>query len=291
MRAAGKRYILHASRTDELEIYALGDLHVGAAACHEKLLRADVAKIAADPRAFWFGLGDMVDCISYTDKRFDPDSVPEYMRVKDLAKLGMVLKDRVKDILWPIRHKCLGLLMGNHERKYQVAKDQVFLHELLCRELAGGDSRLELGLGYCCLIDVVFCRQKCKTPELAPEQPNQAASRANFRFFLHHGAGYAQTPGGKLNRVVQFMNAFDADIYFTGHVHDKVGKRVVSITANADCTHLVQRDRLGLVTGSYLKTYGQDTITYGEQRGYRPVSLGATKVTIKPDTREMRGEI
>ena len=130
------------------------------------------------------------------------------------------------------------------------------------------------------------------TPELVRTYDSQSGdSTHSFRIYCHHGAGYAQTPGGKLNRLVQFMQSFDADLYFVGHVHDHVARKEPAIGADRQCNKLVERQRLGVIAGSYLKTYQQSVISYGEQRGYRPTSLGAATATIRPDTREMEAVI
>jgi len=159
----------------------------------------------------------------------------------------------------------------------------------LCNELEAPD------LQYCALFDLVFVRKaRTKKPYLSEESPAQEDGKGRsvtFRVFGHHGAGYAQTPGGKLNRLVQFMQSFVADIYFCGHVHDKVGRREPALGANADCTKIEAYERVGVISGSYLKTYAQGTTTYGEQRGYRPTTLGAATVRINPDKRKVRGEI
>ena len=131
-----------------------------------------------------------------------------------------------------------------------------------------------------------------KKPKLLEKSPPQGNSKSQkFRFFVHHGAGFAVTPGGKLNRLIRFMNYFDADIFMLGHVHDQIGRREVSIGANADCSKLVTRTKLGVISGSYLKTYEEGVTTYGEQRGYSPTVLGSAVVTIVPDKRTVRGEI
>ena len=289
MEAAGKRYIAYGSRRDEITIWNLSDLHLMSRACAMDELRADVRRIRDDPYSFWLGGGDYVDFIGYRDKRFDPDSVAEDVTVSELGDLGRAGMERARDLLYPIRDKCLGLLLGNHEKSYQRRTEHESLHGWLCAEL---ETR---SLGYCALFDVVFVRDSghdLPVLYVAPpwKDPNRCTTWRQ-RIFCHHGAGYAQTPGGKLNRLIRFMNYFDADIYFTGHVHDQVGKRIVRLGANAGCTKLVQRTKIGVVSGSYLKTYAQGVITYGEQRGYEPVSLGAAYVQVKPDAGEVRGEL
>lgn len=284
MIAAGKRFITHPSRTDEIRIWNLSDLHLMSKACSEDAIRRDVQEIRDDPHSFFLGGGDYCDFIGYSDKRFDPDSVADWVSVSDLGRLGEVGMRRIRDLFEPIKHKCLGLLMGNHEKQYALRTDHENLHGWLCTELGVPD------LGYCCFMDIVFRRQKGQ-PTLSLSAPPGKHTSQTFRIFAHHGAGYAQTPGGKLNRLIQFMHSFDADVYFCGHVHDQVGRRQIMLTADSSCGKLTQRERLGVISGSYLRTYAQNTCTYGEQRGYAPVSLGAAWVAIHPETGKMRGEI
>jgi hypothetical protein len=116
-------------------------------------------------------------------------------------------------------------------------------------------------------------------------------SSQTFRIYGHHGSGGAATPGGKLNRLLRFMNDFDADIYAIGHVHDVVVKSWPRIGANNACDKLIEIPRIGIVTGSYLRTYTQGSTGYGEVKGYSPVPLGAVAVEIEPHTRKMGARI
>lgn len=278
MQAAGKRYILHNSKSSVFKIWNLADLHLMNPACARERIAKDIKKIESDPYSFWLGGGDYVEYIGYKDKRFDPDAVADYVTVKDLGKLYLTGAKEVRDLFWPIRKKCFGLLLGNHEKKYALATEQEDRHGWLCSEL--GVQNLQ----YCALFDVVFTRGKRTSCPVLSCTPGTKSSSVDWtvRVFCHHGAGYAQTPGGKLNRLVQFMQSFDADVYFCGHVHDQVGRREPSIGANSACTRIVEHEKIGVVSGSYLKTYAQNCITYGEQRGYRPTTLGAAVISIKP---------
>ncbi len=292
MEAAGKRYIWHGSRSDEFRIWNLSDLHLGAKGCAEGELKRDLKEIQDDPYSFWLGGGDFCDFIGHTDKRFDPDAVADWITVKDLGDLGKRCMTRVRDLFRPIRHKCLGLLIGNHEKKYELHTEHESLHHWLCTELQVPY------LGYCCLFDLCFCNTsaKQKTPQLKPTLPprrgeNRHYDTHTFRVFAHHGAGYATTPGGKLNKLISAMNSFDAQLFFLGHVHDQMARREPVLSANGDCTKITQRVRLGLVSGSYLKTYNQGSISYGEQKMYRPTSLGAAVAKIHPESGRMEAEV
>jgi hypothetical protein len=287
MEAAGKRYILHGSRKDKFRIWHLSDLHWMAKGCATGAIRKDIKEIKDDPFSFWVGGGDYAEFIGYRDKRFDPDAMAEWVPVKALGDLGRFGMTQVRDLFAPIRHKCLGLLLGNHELKYELMTDQESLHGWLCTEI-GAEN-----LQYSALFDVVFCRAAgVKAPRLQSTPPPRNGSTCRqFRIYCHHGAGYAMTPGGKLNRLVQFMQSFDADIYFIGHVHDHVARKEPALGADATCTKIIERKRLGVVAGSYLRTYTQGHTSYGEQKGYRPTDLGPAIVAIHPETRELEAVI
>ena len=285
MEASGKRYILHPSRSDVFTIYNLADLHIGSAATAESHIARDVERIRVDPNAFWFGGGDYAEYISYKDRRADLRNYAPWLKVSDLSKLGVVLTRRVRDTLKPIAHKCLGLVFGNHEDSYAKEKEQTDLHGWLCTELGA------VNMGYGGFVDVVFERNpRCKVPRIAPKHATTNA-KAAFRFLLFHGAGGATTPGGKLNKLIQFMNQWEADIYMVGHVHDQKAQRQVTVGADASCTKLINHNKVGAISGAYLKTYAQGFTTYGEKKAYAPVPLGAVCVRIRPETREMKAEI
>ena len=290
MQAAGRKYIWYPSRTTEIKLVYFSDIHWFAKACSEKSVLAQVREIRDDPATFWIGGGDYGEFIGYQDsKRFDPDAVSERVKVKDLGRLGKATYESLRDVVFnPIKHKCLGLLMGNHERAYMNHTQQGDLHGWLCTELGVPN------LGYSCLMDVICVNTKgTKVPCLGPFVPPKCDTRGSttFRVFCHHGAGAAQTKGGKINRLVSFMRIVEADIYIMGHVHDQMGARLTPLTANADCTKITNSTKIGVISGSYLKTYAQGVTSYGEQKGYEPTTLGAAHVQIRPDTREVWGRV
>ena len=288
MEASGKRYLWHSRRGDVFRIWNIADIHLLNAGCAINDLKRDLQEIAQDPMSFWLGGGDMVDFIGYRDKRFDPQCVSAEVPLSALGDLGQYGMRKMRDLFRPIRHKCLGLLLGNHEKHYQQANEQESLHGWLCKELGVAN------LGYCCLFHLQFCwTARARQPVLMPKAPPRSVYKCDWsvRVFAHHGAGYAQTPGGKLNRLLAFMDSFDADLVFCGHVHDHVARKQPILGINPDGTKIVERQRLGLVSGSYLKTYAQGTMGYGEIRGYRPTSLGSAVAELCPGTKTMRAAI
>jgi hypothetical protein len=290
LEALGKWYVLYNSRSESFKIVFFSDLHWLAAACAEKEVLKTRDEIKNDDHSFPIGGGDYAEFIGYEDKkRFDPDAVSERLKIKDLGKLGKKSYEEVAGIFRPIKQKVLGMIVGNHEREYLRRKQQEDLHAWMCTELG------VLNAGYSCFMDLVFVRtSSVKKPTLLRGVPAGIKSTSHaetFRVFCHHGAGAAQTKGGKINRLVSFMRNFEADIFFMGHVHDQMGARLTPLGCNADCTKITHRTKVGVISGSYLKTYAQGVTTYGEQKGYEPVTLGAAWVRIFPDSRRLEAPV
>jgi len=289
MRAAGRHTIAYTTKSATFKIWNIADVHLMNKAAAIDQVEADIKTIQNDPYSFWLGGGDYADYISYRDRRFDPDSVAPDVKIEELGALFSAGIKRIAKMFSPIKHKCLGLLLGNHELTYARRSEQDDKHAWLCEELGVRN------LGYCTLFDVVFTQcTGYKVPKLNPfgdkTPPGRirTGSRWPIRVFAHHGAGYAQTPGGKLNRLIQFMHTFNADVYFCGHVHDQLGKRIGSISADTTCTRITDSERIGVISGSYLKTYKQNCTGYGEVKGYAPTTLGSAVVYITPAERKLR---
>jgi len=282
----GVRYIEHKSRSDVFRLWVFADLHYLNRNSHVALFDQHIAEVKDDPASFAVFLGDMVDLIGYTDPRFDPDAITESVKVSDLGRLGHVGMSRVVERIRPIQGKTFGAGKGNHEKKYELHQQQEQLHGWFCTELDVPN------LGYCSIFDVIFVRNpktkkhgliQDKCPYFGGRQPGIGATydRYRLRIFTHHGAGWAQTPGGKLNRLIHFMDGFDADLYLCAHVHDLTAKKLVVVGADRYCKKATQQIKLGAITGTYLASYGEGE-SYAEQRGYRPVPLGPSIIEIRP---------
>lgn len=277
MEAAGRLVVKVKSLEDERILWGIGDTHLMNVACLEKKLDENIARIADDPHSLWVGLGDLADLISFQDKRYDPVVTTEGSFRAKIERLGPRAVELIAEKFWPIARKCFGLGVGNHEHKFEVRFEQSIIEEVLAR----WNARLGAGrgapwrvpfLGYCSLRDLVFVKGK---------------RSQRFRICTHHGARYAQTKGGKLNRLLKFMADFDADIYMMGHVHTVTDDTIVRIGANDACDHLTHTTRMGVICGTYLKTYTQGVTTYGEIAMYEPTVLGSPRITIVPRTREL----
>lgn len=243
-------------RHDESRLYVIGDVHVGAAACHERRFREYVARLADDRRGCWLGLGDMIEAIGLYDSRFSPGALDGRLSIRSLEDVYQAQAEMLCEILRPVRGKCIGLLRGNHE---QVAMDRTRTQgwwRWLVAELGTRD------LGYSAILDFVL------------------PGGRRIRTMAHHGAGGAATAGGKAMRLRRFADTVDADLVLVGHMHVCDVQSADRIGADAQCRKLVERRTTAVCCGSWLRGYHDGSTTYAERAGYLPTRIGAPIITL-----------
>jgi predicted phosphodiesterase len=254
------------SLSDRYKIWGIGDTHLYSACCIEERIRRLIREIEADPLSYWIGLGDYADCIDQYDKRYDSSEIDPSKRDAFFGYLSDHIVDDITKLFYPIRHKCIGMCLGNHEWSYENRKNIPTISRV-CDRLSTARNRVRY-LHYSAIFDVAFCKGK---------------KRVLRKFYVHHGAGAATTTGGKVNRVTKFADIADCDVAMVGHGHEIVGIPIVRL-AQDENYDLVEREMMAIMSGSYLATYRQGQTSYGERKGYKPVPLGSAAVTFVPDT-------
>ena len=257
------------SMKKQWRVWGVGDLHLYNKACVESLVDEMIEEIKNDPYALWIGLGDYADCITAYDPRFDSHEVAPDKRERVAHLMAENILEDLEAKFQPIKKKCLGLLEGNHEKKFDshARQHENPLVETLC-DILGVRY-----LAYSAAFDLLF-------------KHGNKSSEA-FKIYVHHGAGAASTTGGKINKLKKMMvEVCDADIYMSAHTHEQIDLNVVYLYQDDEGV-LRQRKKLGVVTGSYLATYRQGSTSYGEMKLYSPVALGSVAVTIVPATRRV----
>ena len=287
MEASGCRIVRYRKQCAEFSIYDVADQHLLNRGCSKSHIVRDRDMIKKDPYALWFEGGDYGDWISPHDKRFDPEAYDPSIRVVDLAELGAVVTRWMLDYYSPIRKKCLGMLIGNHEFAYMNRGSEAFIHEYLCKKMGVPNMRFS---GF---TDIYFIHDRNLTTvpvRVSYSDTPPAIFTARLRVFIHHGSGAANTAGGKINRLKAMVDMVEADLVLLGHSHEQFGKAFLRMVPNQDCSHIGQRITMGMITGSYLRTYAPGFTGYGEMRGYAPATLGATRARYIPEKRSLAVE-
>lgn len=265
-----------------IRLYPLGDMHLGAAACDVEHFRRTVELIRADPDARWLGMGDMGDLIMPSDPRWSM-GVNDWKRLgytggrPSVSNLGVEHRDFIARELDPIGDKCLGIHFGNHE---QAFSRHYFVD--VARYMA--DHFAVPFLGYTALtrLDIEVS-----------SGPNSHAEIWSPVIFSEHGAAGGGTDGNALNSLQKRAAEFQADVYLKGHVHKFGVSQRVELSYGASRRgrgpRLLKRDRVFMLTGTYLKGYDEHETTYGEYKGYPPNEIGGGVVIFEPTSRRIHG--
>jgi len=255
------------ARPDEFHFYPLGDEHCGIQHCAEGEISKQIKIIRDDPLGYWFGMGDKGEFISPSDPRWDVGVIADWVHQDNIA---VDQTDWYCDMVSPIKGKCLGLLEGNHEDAIRI-HNHIDVHKNICTKLGVRN------LGYAAFLKLVFKR-------------NRSRECHSIIGYITHGSGWAITKGAKLNKLQRMMDAFQADFYAMGHMHDIITDSKPYLTLDV-MNRIKQKEKVGAVTGCWFKTYAQGIrASYGEKRNYPPTAIGCPVFTIKPDTQEITVE-
>ena len=252
-------------------LYCFGDIHLGTIFCAESEAKKQVKTIADDEDALWVGMGDYGEYITPDDPRWDPSSklVAKWI---DQDNIAHDIENRVANLFYPIKDKCVGLMYGNHENSYRKHKFGN-VHKNIREKLEVDD------LGYVCVVKFKFHR-------------DNSAEKHEIIGAFTHGASGAITQQGKINALKRFMSYFpEADFYGYGHTHTIDSTESISLSV-LDNNQVKDKIRHGVLTGCYFKTYGISEIgSYGESKLYPPTRIGCPSFTLNPVTQEAEPDI
>lgn len=214
--------IPYKSKSDKFSIIPLGDCHVGNRGCEKQRLYDMVQWIKEKENCYWIGMGDYIDCINYTDKRFDPCTVDD----KYLVNLSNCVPMQVEDIIRifrPIKDKCIGLHRGNHEEKIRLNYHFDIMHEF--------KKEFDVPL----LDDSAYTRLRFKR-----ENSNE---KDVFNIFSMHGRVGGRKGGNKINWLEDLISYVDADIYLIAHAHIKASELKTQLVGD-NRNHIKQKKKV-----------------------------------------------
>ena len=111
MRATEAKLVVK-SRSDPVKIVFLGDLHLGNENTDEELIK-QVAERLREPNTYWVDLGDACEFINMRDPRFDPETLPGWVELSDLADLPKAQIRRYAELFKPRAKTCLTTAGGS----------------------------------------------------------------------------------------------------------------------------------------------------------------------------------
>ena len=187
----------------EWELHHLTDLHLDERGFAEKELDARIERIKDNPRALWAGGGDYGGLILPGDPRSGDgwgDDVPP-------ARIPDYVVEVVTEKLLPIRDKCIGFGIGNHERTVQLK-----FHRGVGAEIAANLGVSHLYLGMRGWMPVTF-GLRVGTGEKKPTKT------MTLKVYWHHGWSAGRSKSRKVLHEERDLGARGAHVHLVGHDH------------------------------------------------------------------------
>jgi predicted phosphodiesterase len=261
-------------RGDTFRIVPLADVHIGSAACNEKLLRSVVQRIKDDDRCYWIGLGDYCEFVNRSDKRFSTSALADWLRVEHLGDIARAQRDRFLDIIKPIADRCLAIVGGNHEWAIKQHYERDILYEIVSeiKKAAGHPADYRLCFDSCGWLVLTFRREAGRT-------------RRTLRIYLHHGFVGGKLAGAKALNMQRWLWTHDADLVLFGHSHN-TGIQVEAVESVTTAGKILFQHRIGAYAGTFLR--GAE---YAQRKGYFPLPLAHVEVVLRPGAVEYRDRI
>ncbi len=181
---------------DRWTLHHLTDLHIDEPDHASEELAKKIKTIKDDPKALWVGGGDYGGLILPGDPRWQGEEGDF-----PVARMPDWYVDTVTDMLYPIRDKCVGFGVGNHE--ITVMKKW---HRGVAAEVANNLSMTHMYLGVRGWAIIRFHNKSRKTWH-------------TLKIYQYHGWSAGRGRGRKSTQAEKDLGSWDADIFLVGHDH------------------------------------------------------------------------
>jgi len=242
---------------DTAELVPIADAHVGDGAADERILRAEVEYIAAEPNRVCILAGDMINWATRTSK-----SDPTRQKYTNEQQY-----DLIKKILDPIRPRIIGAVVGNHEDR------------------PTDNGGLNMTYHYCGLVGIPYLAYAGMI-RLGVGTKTAGNPRQTYYIGIHHTTGGGATPAAKLTSVNKLALIMpNCDLFLGAHRH--------GYAANDDHVYLppgqkggelrtLRRDYVSLPTPMDWRK------SYAVKKQYAPTPFSKLRITFHGETHHPR---
>lgn len=263
------RYIIElAKKDDPINIEPMGCIHVGNINFAKDKFLERVNFIKSDDTRYFIGKGDYADAITatpggITDPRFDVKTIDPEFDTPDRQY------EFIYDNFEPIKEKCIGLEIGNHDWKLIQKNNHDFVIKDLCKPLN------VKYLGAMCFIHLRATYRKKVIRD--------------YIIWSAHGAYSGGFVGADINKMISLSAGFDADIYLTGHTHQIATLKRIQLLYDYKTNNTFERTKIFAKTGAFLRGYQKDHESYLEKNPKLPLKVGTITITLFPEQGTMFG--
>ena len=184
----------HFDKNDDIEIYPISDVHLGAAEHMEMEWDSFCSHILEKPNAYITLGGDL---INNSTRNSVANVFEETMRPREQKK-------RMAEMLEPIKSRILCAVTGNHERRSAKDADDDPTYDIMCK----------LDLEDIYRENIAFVKIQIG------DVKGTGTANPTYTLVVTHGAGGGMLTGGSVNRNERFGYVIDGmDCLIVGHTH------------------------------------------------------------------------
>jgi predicted phosphodiesterase len=233
----------------ELEIYGLGDLHIGSREFNKREFIKESAKILEKENRYCVILGDIID------NGLENSKTSPYSQMMSPHEQ----MDEAIELLRPFKERILGWTDGNHEQRTSKAAD-VDLSYILADKIGVGQT---------------YRSGICPIMAFVGERKNHHTQPPSYSIGVTHGAGGGTTLGAGLTKAERFAltNGFDALV--VGHSHKPSNAPSMRFQANYHDRCMTGKQIRIMIVSGWLD-YGGYPIT----KEYPPVAIQLSKLIL-----------
>lgn len=234
---------------DRAFLVPLYDVHTGSRTMFRSLFEKTVQFILDTPNCYTILGGDILE--SATRQSIGLGIFDEHMHLSEQMRY-------IETTLAPLvnKGKVLGAITGNHEMRPTYLNGWNPMEEI-----AHALDIPYLGYQGYILLNV---------------------SGQEYKIFIHHGTGGGRTKGAKVNAATRPNQVAIADVYITGHLHDRFA--IPDTIFDIEDGRLIQKQRWYVAAGSFLQYFGG----YPEMKMLSPSLTGALLLEFSGNSKSVR---
>ena len=250
--------IHHFAENDDINIYPITDVHLGAAEHMEVKWKCFCDQLLSRPNAYIVLGGDL---INNSTRNSVANVFEETMRPREQKKL-------MTEMLMPIRDRILCAVTGNHERRSGKDADDDHTYDIMCK----------LDLEHLYRENIAFMKIQIGKPDGA------GLRNPTYTVVVTHGAGGGMLTGASVNRAERFGYVIDGmDCLIVGHTHKPLVTQPNKLKIDTHNNKVSFKPFKLVISTSWLKYGG-----YAAQKMLLPSSHAPQTITLSGNEKDIK---